>query len=139
MQVTEPVHKQTDEDSKEKMGDYGPTTTGPLGWIVHARSGDKGGNANVGFFVRNQDEYPWLKALLSKAKLVDLLGGEYENNRIERVEFHNILAVHFVIHDYLGKGVSSTVKMDSLAKSVAEYLRSKYVELPNKFLERGKI
>lgn len=137
--VTEPVRKQTDEDSKEALADYGPTTNGPLGWIVHARSGDKGGNANVGFFVRNEDEYAWLKALLSKKKLIELLAGEYEKNRIERVEFPGMLAVHFVIHDYLGKGVSSTVKLDSLAKSVAEYLRAKYVDLPNRFLERGKI
>lgn len=136
---TEPVQKQIDEDSKSALADYGPTTEGPLGWIVHARSGDKGGNANVGFFVRNKDEYPWLQQVLSKKGLVQLLGGEYKNNRIERVELPGILAVHFVIHDYLGKGVSSTVKLDSLAKSVAEYLRSRYVQLPNKFLERGKI
>lgn len=64
---------------------------------------------------------------------------EYVGNRIERVEFPGLLAVHFVIHDYLGKGVSSTVRMDSLAKSVAEFLRARYVDVPNRFLARGKI
>lgn len=93
----------------------------------------------MGFFVRNRDEYEWLRTLLSKAYLVSLLSKEYEGNRIERVEFPGLLAVHFVIHDYLGKGVSSTVRMDSLAKSVAEFLRSRYVDVPNRFLGRGKI
>ncbi|CAK9780224.1 DUF1446-domain-containing protein [Cutaneotrichosporon oleaginosum] len=139
--ITEPLVPQKDYDSKEPLqaGAYGETTRGPLGWIVHARSGDKGGNANVGFFVRNADEYAWLKALLSKAEVQRLMGKEYDGNRIERVELPGMLAVHFVLHDYLGKGVSSTARMDSLAKSVAEFLRARYVDLPNKFLERGKI
>jgi hypothetical protein len=96
-------------------------------------------DANVGFFVRTQDEYEWLRTLLSKDFLISLLAKEFEGNRLERVEFPGLLAVHFVIHDYLGKGVSSTVRMDSLAKSVAEYLRARYVDVPNKFLGRGKI
>jgi hypothetical protein len=93
----------------------------------------------VGFFVRHEDEYPWLQSLLSKAKLIELLGGDYNGNRIERVEFPGMLAVHFVVHDYLGKGVSSTARLDCLAKGVAEYLRSKWVDVPEKFLARGKI
>lgn len=130
-----------DYDSTEPASslDQGETVEGPLGWIVHARSGDKGGNANVGLFVRHEDEYPWLKALLSKEGLIRLLSKEYDGFRIERVEFPGMLAVHFVIHDYLGKGVSSTVRMDSLAKGLAEFLRARYVQLPTKFLERGKI
>lgn len=89
--------------------------------------------------MRKPDEYEWLRTLLSRPFLIDLLGKEYDGNRIERVEFPGILAVHFVIHDYLGKGVSSTVRIDSLAKSVAEFLRARYVDVPNKFLGRGKI
>lgn len=138
---TEPVRAQRDYDPAGSFDAslYGPTTPGPLGWIVHARSGDKGGNANVGFFVRHKDEYDWLRTLLTKAKIVQLLGDEYKGNRVERVEFPGMLAVHFVVHDYLGKGVSSTVRMDSLAKSVAEFLRARHVDLPNKFLVKSKI
>lgn len=77
--------------------------------------------------------------MLSKRFLIELLAKEYEGNRIERVEFPGLLGVHFVIHDYLGKGVSSTVRMDSLAKSVAEFLRARWVDVPNRFLGRGKI
>ncbi|KAF8874373.1 hypothetical protein CPB85DRAFT_1236417 [Mucidula mucida] len=115
------------------------TVRGPLGWIVHARSGDKGGNVNVGFFVRHEDEYPWLRSLLSLKKMIELLSEEFVGNRIERVVFPGIWAVHFVVHDYLGNGVSSTSRMDALGKSLAEFLRAKYVDLPKEFLARGRI
>ncbi|TXT06008.1 hypothetical protein VHUM_03769 [Vanrija humicola] len=138
---TRAVLRSDDYDAAEKLvpSQWGTTTRGPIGLVVHARSGDKGGNANVGFFVRHEDEYPWLRALLSKAELIRLMGDEYVGNRIERVELPGLKAVHFVIHDYLGKGVSSTWRLDSLAKGVAEYLRSKYVDVPDRFLVRGKI
>lgn len=137
------VIPQRDYDPSIKLtpGEYGSTTRTAIGHVVHARSGDKGGNANVGFFVpRNASgEYDWLRGLLSKQTLIEMLGEEYQGNRIERVEFPGMLAVHFVIHDYLGKGVSSTARLDSLAKSVAEYLRAKWVDVPDKFLLRGKL
>lgn len=62
-----------------------------LTWI----SQDKGGNANVGLFVRRQDEYDWLRATTSKKTMTGFLAGE-DFTRIERVEFPQILAVHFV-------------------------------------------
>lgn len=62
--------------------DFGPTTTGPLGWIVHARSGDKGSNANVGFWVRHRDEWDWLRSLLSTETLKRLLADEYRGKKL---------------------------------------------------------
>lgn len=61
---------------------FGETVRGPLGWLVHARSGDKGSNANVGFWVRHQDEYDWLRLLLSTDTMKELLAKEYNNKRI---------------------------------------------------------
>ncbi|GKT97014.1 DUF1446 domain protein [Colletotrichum tofieldiae] len=76
----------------------GPTEFSPLGSIVHARSGDKADNSNVGFFVRNEDEYPWLRTLLTVSRLKQLLGDDwFKNNpdrRVERVEFQGVNAVH---------------------------------------------
>jgi hypothetical protein len=60
----------------------GQTVRGPLGWLVHARSGDKGSNANVGFWVRHRDEYDWLRWLLSTERLKELLGKEYTGKDI---------------------------------------------------------
>lgn len=121
------------------QSDFGPTTHGPLGWLVHARSGDKGSNANVGFWVRHRDEWDWLRSTLSVETVKNLLGDEYKGKKIDRFELPNLLAVHFLLHDHLDRGVSCSSSYDFLGKNVAEYLRSKYVDLPNRFLNRGKL
>ncbi len=80
------------------LSSFGPTVFAPLGSIVNARSGDKGDNSNIGFFVRNTDEYPWLQALLTVERLKELLGEDWtrgdKERRVERAEFEGILAVH---------------------------------------------
>lgn len=76
------------------LSSFGPTLKEPLGSVVHGRSGDKANNSNVGFFVRHDDEYPWLQSLLTVDKLKELLGEDYAGQRVERVEFPRILAVH---------------------------------------------
>ena len=66
-----------------KTTDWGPTTRGPLGYIAHARSGDKGSNANVGFWVRHRDEWDWLRSTLSIDTIKRLLADEYkQGNKI---------------------------------------------------------
>ncbi|KAE8393330.1 hypothetical protein BDV23DRAFT_39527 [Aspergillus alliaceus] len=122
--------------------DFGPTTRGPLGWIVHARSGDKGPDANCGFWVRHNDEYIWLRSLLSIPKAEELLGDEYQSNtrlHIERFELPNLRGVHFLFRNLLDRGVGVTTTVDFLGKNVAEYLRAKWVDLPVRFLNRGKL
>ncbi|KAH8807497.1 hypothetical protein F5884DRAFT_880589 [Xylogone sp. PMI_703] len=118
---------------------FSNTVRGPLGWLVHARSGDKGSNANVGFWVRHEDEYDWLRSLLSVNRMKQLLGKEYSGNKIDRVEFPNLFAVHFLLHDHLDRGVSCTKTYDVLGKNLAEYLRGRHVDLPARFLNRGKL
>ncbi|KAI4848261.1 DUF1446-domain-containing protein [Aureobasidium sp. EXF-8845] len=76
------------------LSTFGPTECRPLGSIVHARSGDKANNSNVGFFVRHVDEYAWLQSLLTTGKLRELLQDDYDGHDIERCELPNILAVH---------------------------------------------
>jgi hypothetical protein len=77
---------------------YGRTEFTALGKLVHARSGDKGDNSNVGFFVQHDDEYDWLRTLLSVFKFKQLLGDDWfkgnVERRVERVEFPGLRAVH---------------------------------------------
>ncbi|KXL46451.1 hypothetical protein M433DRAFT_88046 [Acidomyces richmondensis BFW] len=135
-QPTEPVAK----GGKDPKKDFGPTTKGPMGWIVHARSGDKGSNCNVGFWVRFHDEWEWLRSLLSVDAIKQLLAGEYKpGHKIDRFELPNMYGVHFLLHDHLDRGVSCSSSYDFLGKNVAEFLRSKHVDLPTKFLSRGKL
>ncbi|OAA55751.1 DUF1446 domain protein [Cordyceps fumosorosea ARSEF 2679] len=76
----------------------GATDFVPLGSIVHARSGDKADNSNVGFFVRHDDEYDWLRSVLTTTRLKQLFGDDWfksnPDRRVERVEFPGINAVH---------------------------------------------
>lgn len=121
------------------LSSFGPTTRGPLGWIVMGRSGDKSSNANLGLFVRNEDEWDWLRTVLSTAKLRELLGKDDVGRKIDRCEMSNIRAVHFLLKDHLDRGFNSTSSFDSLGKNLCEYIRSRHVDIPNKFLERGKV
>ncbi|OBT39698.1 hypothetical protein VE00_09967 [Pseudogymnoascus sp. WSF 3629] len=121
------------------MGSWGPTTVAPIGYVVHARSGDKGSDANVGFFVRNADEWDWLRSILTVQQVQKMLGDDFEGSPIMRFELPHIQAVHFLLKDHLDRGVASSSTYDVLGKNVAEYLRCKHVEIPNKFLERGRI
>jgi hypothetical protein len=57
----------------------------------------------------------------------------------DRFELPDLLAVHFLLHDHLGRGVSCTSTYDFLGKNVGELLRSRHVVLPKHFLNRGKL
>jgi hypothetical protein len=118
---------------------FGETIYKPLGDVALARSGDKGANVNIGIFVHTDEEYDWLRSLLTTAKMKDLIGDGWEPDYfIERVEFPNLKAVHFVVYGPLGRGISSTPILDGLGKGFADYIRSKYVDVPARFLSAEK-
>lgn len=126
--------------SPASLESFGETVAVPLGSIVLGRSGDKSSDANVGFFVRREDEWDWLRTILTVDKIKELLGPEdYTGNRIDRFEMGNIRAVHFLLKNHLDRGYNACSKYDTLGKNVCEYLRSKWVDVPKKFLNRGKI
>jgi hypothetical protein len=118
---------------------FGPTTRGPLGWVVLGRSGDKASDANVGFFVKQDDEWDWLRSMLTIPKMKALLGTEYNGKDVDRFEIPGIKAVHFMLHDHLDRGWGASSTYDGLGKNVCEYLRAKWVDIPNVFLRRGRV
>ncbi|KAG7151930.1 hypothetical protein HYQ46_012246 [Verticillium longisporum] len=122
------------------VGSFGPTTRAPLGYIVHARSGDKGSDCNVGFFVRQADEWDWLRSVLTVDKVRELLGDDDTGkpSSASNCPIFAMLAVHFLLKDHLDR-VASSSTYDVLGKNLAEYLRAKHVEISDRFLERGKI
>ncbi|CAN9266530.1 unnamed protein product [Alternaria alternata] len=120
------------------LAHFGPTVRLPLGSIVLGRSGDKCSDANVGFFVRHDDEWEWLRSFLTIDKIKELLGPEeYKGKKIDRFEMKNIRAVHFLLHDHLDRGYDACSTYDTLGKNVCEYLRARSVDLPVRFVERG--
>jgi hypothetical protein len=124
----------TTSDGKE-LSAFGATKPTRFGDVVLARSGDKGSNLNVGFFVRSTRAWEWLRSFLSSEKMVELMGEDWsEDYFLERVEFPNIFAVHFVVYGILGRGVSSSTRLDALGKAFADYMRDKVVEIPASLL-----
>jgi hypothetical protein len=89
--------------------------------------------------VRYADEYAWLQNMLSVSTMQHLLADEYRGGRIERCEFKGLKAVHFLLKDHLDRGVSCTMNVDFLGKNCAEYVRAREVDVPLRFLGRGKI
>ncbi|MEO6704026.1 MAG: acyclic terpene utilization AtuA family protein, partial [Jatrophihabitantaceae bacterium] len=111
----------------------GPTRRGPLGRLIGARSGDKGGSANLGVWVPDARLLPWLAATLTVDRLRGLLP-ELAELRIDRYVLPKLSAINFVIDGLLGRGVAYNARFDPQAKALGEWLRARYVELPEEFL-----
>jgi hypothetical protein len=105
------------------------TVRRPLGTLIGARSGDKGGNANVGLWATSDRAYEWLDSYLTIDRFRELLP-EAAGLEIERYELANLRALNFVIQGLLGEGVSSSTRTDPQAKSLGEFLRAKLVDVP---------
>ncbi len=111
----------------------GPFRDIPLGRLCGARSGDKGGDANVGLWAISPRAYAWLREYLTVGRLAELLT-EAAGLPIDRYELPNLLALNFVIHGLLAPGVSATTRPDAQAKGLGEYLRSRIVPVPTDLL-----
>jgi hypothetical protein len=108
----------------------GPTERVPLGLLAGGRSGDKGGNATLGFWARDDARHGWLAAHLTEERLRALLP-EAEGCAVRRWELPNLRAVGFTVVGLLGRGVAANLRLDSQAKGLAEYLRAKHVDAPS--------
>ncbi len=107
----------------------GPVVQVPFGRLFATRSGDKGGNANLGVWAKTRDAYEFLRGFLT----VEMLKSLFEDIRpfeIERYEFPNLLAVNFYIRGILGEGVAASLRSDPQAKTLGEYVRAKVIEAP---------
>ncbi|MEH1055861.1 acyclic terpene utilization AtuA family protein [Micromonospora sp. CPCC 206171] len=107
----------------------GPTRRAPLGELVGARSGDKGGDANLGVWARTDATYGWLRDWLTVERLAELLP-ETAPLTVERYELPHLRAVNFVLRGLLGQGVAASTRFDPQAKALGELLRCRVVDLP---------
>jgi len=137
--VTPPISRESGISSG-RVGDFvsptagfGPTERAPLGRVCAARSGDKGGNANVGLWTRTAGEYDWLRAHLTVPKLRELLP-EATDLAVHRYELPNLYALNFVVVGLLGEGVASSTRPDPQAKGLGEYVRSRLTDVPTRLL-----
>ncbi|MCX5851264.1 MAG: acyclic terpene utilization AtuA family protein, partial [Deltaproteobacteria bacterium] len=101
----------------------------PFGRVFATRSGDKGGNANLGVWAKTPAAYAFLREFLTTARLKEILK-DMSAYEIERYEMPNLLALNFYIRGVLGEGVAASLRSDPQAKTLGEYLRAKMVEMP---------
>jgi hypothetical protein len=111
----------------------GPVRRAPLGTIAGARSGDKGGSANVGVWVRTDEQWRWLAHTLTVERLTELLP-EAAEFAVTRHLLPNLRAVNFVIDGILGQGVAYQARFDPQAKGLGEWLRGRYLDIPESLL-----
>jgi hypothetical protein len=136
------------QSSSEDEPPRGPEPRGddtvhlPWGRLVGARSGDKGGNANIGVWVRDglpdpDAAYAWLTNVLTSWELQRLLP-ECADLVVDRYDLPNLRAVNFVVRGLLGRGVAENAFLDPQGKGLGEYLRARWVHAPRALLDEGR-
>ncbi|MBY8863431.1 DUF1446 domain-containing protein [Nocardia sp. CA2R105] len=113
--------------------EFGPATRRALGSVVAARSGDKGGKANVGVWTDTDEQWDWLRSHLTTEKFTELVA-DAKGFEVRRYEFPNLRALNFVIVGFLGDGVASSTRTDPQAKGLGEFLRATYTDVPDKLV-----
>ncbi|SFF55958.1 acyclic terpene utilization AtuA family protein [Blastococcus tunisiensis] len=111
----------------------GPTRRAPLGAVARARSGDKGGTANIGFWARTDPAAAWLAAVLTPARVRELLP-EAADLPVTVHPLPNLRAVNVVIDGLLGRGVAASARFDPQGKAVGEWLRGRTLDIPEELL-----
>lgn len=105
----------------------------PLGAVAGARSGDKGGDANIGVWARTDAQWDWLEAFLTEDRLKELLP-ETRGLNVTRYVLGNLRALNFVVEGLLQEGVSASTRFDPQGKALGEWLRSRTVDIPEGLL-----
>ncbi|MCP4723307.1 MAG: DUF1446 domain-containing protein [Desulfobacteraceae bacterium] len=124
------VQEQALQDAVGTLPDQNvPTKKIYFGHLFATRSGDKGGNANLGIWARDTNQFSFLSSFLTIDRLKSLLPDLFAYD-IERYEMPNLLAINFYIKGLLGHGVAASMRSDPQAKTLGEYLRAKTIEVP---------
>lgn len=138
-QVIEPVAEDTATSEPTALHVLSDTMRSPLGSIAHARSGDKGGDANVGVWIPvahpgADAAFDWLRSLLTPEGIRELLP-EAADLDVDVWPLPNLYAVNIVIHGLLGEGVAASTRTDPQAKALGEWLRARVVDIPQQMME----
>ncbi|MGV9901087.1 acyclic terpene utilization AtuA family protein [Streptomyces sp. NPDC003388] len=111
----------------------GPVRRAPLGLVAGARSGDKGGNANVGVWARSDEAWRWLAHELTADRFRELIP-ESRDLPVTRHVLPHLRALNFVVTGILGAGVAAQARFDPQAKALGEWLRSRHLDIPEALL-----
>jgi hypothetical protein len=99
----------------------------PLIGLAWARSGDKGDLFNVGVISRAAEYLPYIAAALTPAAVAKWYAHVFSKNgtpRVDRFDLPGTHAINFVLHNSLAGGITSSPRLDSVAKGMAQQLLS---------------
>jgi len=105
--------------------------------IALSRSGDKGNISDISLFAKNTQIYQVIKSMVTKER-VKAHFSELCTGKVERYEVPNVLALKFVLHDSLGGGSASSLRMDNLGKSLSAALLRMEVDIPDPIYDEFK-
>lgn len=125
--AAEPVAAATAASPPPAFEPAAPLPAALLGDLCGARSGDKGGDANVGVWARDPAHFGWLRGYLTPERLRAWLPEPFDGP-IERYELANVAALDFVLRGYLGEGAAASVRLDNQAKLLGELVRARPIE-----------
>ncbi|MFD8967321.1 acyclic terpene utilization AtuA family protein [Streptomyces sp. NPDC059568] len=128
----EPV-PETAEQLPEPLADGLPTRRAPLGLVAGARSGDKGGDANIGVWARDEDGWRWLAHELTVERFRQLIPESRELTVVRHL-LPNLRALNFTVEGLLGEGVAAQARFDPQAKALGEWLRARHLDIPEVLL-----
>ena len=128
-------------EKAEAVADRAPADTVtrrlPLGTFVHARSGDKGGDANIGLWVdrakHGEARVAWLTKFVTPQRIREIVP-EAADLPVDVYPLPNLGAVNVVIRGLLGQGVAASTRFDPQAKALGEWVRSRHVSITEDLL-----
>ncbi|MDG2002551.1 MAG: DUF1446 domain-containing protein [Novosphingobium sp.] len=124
------------EPSSHDSARFGKARAAPLGEIIHARSGDKGGDASLGIWCKSPEAFDWVVSYLT-GEQVHTLMGLAENVRVDAFPLPNISGVLFVLRGQFGRSGTSNIMLDQIGKGLGEFLRACVVEIPESLIEKA--
>jgi hypothetical protein len=116
----------------------GKMITVPLIRLAWGRSGDKGDSCNIGIIARRAPYLPYIRGALTETAVEYYMAHVFEgaaNPKVERFELPGINALNFLLHESLGGGQMASLRMDPLAKGMAQQLLDFPVQIPAEILE----
>ncbi|MYZ39413.1 MULTISPECIES: acyclic terpene utilization AtuA family protein [unclassified Streptomyces] len=128
----EPVPETADQ-LPEPLPEGLPTRRAPLGLVVGARSGDKGGDANVGVWASDENGWRWLAHELTVERFRQLIPESRELTVVRHL-LPNLRALNFAVEGLLGEGVAAQARFDPQAKALGEWLRARHLDIPEVLL-----
>ncbi|MEC7838499.1 MAG: hypothetical protein VX777_00515 [Chlamydiota bacterium] len=103
--------------------------------IAYARSGDKGADVNIGIIAYNLEGFNFLNNLLDKQKIKEYFSS-IKIADVEKYPIENLWAINFILKGALGKGGSSSLRLDSQGKALGQALLEMPISIDPSILEK---